>query len=127
MQDSVGLVYATRTISTEQWARAAMADDTLPVRSLSTRHTPLEPTRPSAVAYDSRGGTSVAGERVRAIARMMKSSERLYKRRAAWRPDFDYNVARAATGEFRCRTVSGVKREVQCLLKIGILAYDRLK
>ena len=28
MQDSVGKVYVTRTISTEQWARAATADDT---------------------------------------------------------------------------------------------------
>src|SRR5262245_57923039 len=37
--------YATRTISTEQWARAATADDTLPVRSLSTRPTPLAPTK----------------------------------------------------------------------------------
>jgi len=59
--------------------RAATADDTPPVKSLSTRHTPLAPTRPAAVAYDSRGGTLVAGERVWAIERMMKSSELLYK------------------------------------------------
>src|SRR5262245_14422594 len=45
MQDSVGQVNATRTISTEQWARAATADDTLPVRSLSTLPTPLAPTK----------------------------------------------------------------------------------
>jgi len=63
--------------------RAATADDTPPVKSLSTRHTLLAPTRPSAAAYDSRGGTPVAGEHIWAIARMMESRERLYKRRAA--------------------------------------------
>jgi hypothetical protein len=52
---------------------------------------------------------------------MMKSSERLHKRRAAARPDFAYNVARAAAEDFRGRTVSGMKREVQCLLKIRFL------
>jgi len=42
-QDSIGQVYVTRTISTEQWARAATADDTLPVSSLSTLPTTLAP------------------------------------------------------------------------------------
>ena len=56
--------YATRTISTEQWARAATADDTLPVRSLSTRPTPLAPTKmqsafqPSASLSSSAFGSS---------------------------------------------------------------------
>jgi hypothetical protein len=50
--------------------------------------------------------------------RLMKSSERLHKRRAFARPDFAYNVARAGAEDFRGRTVSRMKREVQCLLKI---------
>jgi len=78
--------YAVRTTSTEQWARAATADGAPPVKSLSTRHTTLAPARPSAAPYDSRGGTPVAGGHVWAIARMMKSGERLYKRRAAPAP-----------------------------------------
>src|SRR5262245_37156574 len=63
-QGSVGQVYATRTISTEQWARAATADDTLPVRSLSTLPTPLAPTKmqsafqPSASLSNSAFGSS---------------------------------------------------------------------
>jgi hypothetical protein len=43
------------------------------------------------VAYDGRDWTPVAGEHAWAIARMMKSRERLYKRLAAGRPDFAYN------------------------------------
>ena len=49
------------------------------------------------MAYDSRGGPPVAGERVWAIARMMKSGERLHKRRATTRPDLAYNAPRADT------------------------------
>ena len=76
------------------------------------------------MVYDGRGGTPVACGHVWAIARMMKSGERLYKRRAAGRPDFAYKVARAGAEDFHGRTVSGAKREVQCLLKLGILAKD---
>jgi hypothetical protein len=36
---------------------------------------------------------------------MMKSRERLYKRLAAGRPDFAYNVARAAAEDFHGRIV----------------------
>ena len=57
------------------------------------------------VAYDSRDWTPVAGEHAWAIARMMKSSERLYKRLAAGRPDFAYNVAWAAAEDFHGRIV----------------------
>jgi hypothetical protein len=47
----------------------------------------------------------VAGEHAWAIARMMKSRERLYKRLAARRPDFAYSVARAAAEDFQGRIV----------------------
>ena len=57
------------------------------------------------VAYDGRDWTPVAGEHAWAIARMMKSRERLYKRLAARRPDFAYNVARAAAEDFHGRIV----------------------
>ena len=57
------------------------------------------------VAYDGRDWTPVDGEHAWAIARMMKSSERLYKRLAAGRPDFAYNVARAAAEDFHGRIV----------------------
>jgi hypothetical protein len=57
------------------------------------------------VAYDGRDWTPVAGEHAWAIARMMKSSERLYKRLAAGRPDFAYNIAKAAAEVFHGRIV----------------------
>ena len=57
------------------------------------------------VAYDGRDWTPVAGEHAWAIARMMKSRERLYKRLAAAHPDFAYNVARAAAEDFHGRIV----------------------
>jgi hypothetical protein len=57
------------------------------------------------VAYDGRDWTPVAGEHAWAIARMMKSRERLYKRKAAAHPDFAYNVARAAAEDFHGRIV----------------------
>jgi len=57
------------------------------------------------VAYDGRDWTPVAGEHAWAIARMMKSSERLYKRLAAGRPDFAYNIAQAAAEDFHGRIV----------------------
>ena len=57
------------------------------------------------VAYDGRDWMPVAGEHAWAIARMMKSRERLYKRLAAGRPDFAYNVARAAAEDFHGRIV----------------------
>jgi hypothetical protein len=57
------------------------------------------------VAYDGRDWTPVAGEHAWAIARMMKSSERLYKRLAAGRPDFAYNIAQAAAEAFHGRIV----------------------
>jgi hypothetical protein len=57
------------------------------------------------VAYDGRDWTPVAGEHAWAIARMMKSRERMYKRLAAGRPDFAYNVARAAAEDFHGRIV----------------------
>jgi len=57
------------------------------------------------VAYDGRDWKPVAGEHAWAIARMMKSSERLYKRRAAAHPDFAYNVAQAAAEDFHGRIV----------------------
>jgi len=57
------------------------------------------------VAYDGRDWTPVAGEHAWAIARMMKSSESLYKRLAAAHPDFAYNVAQAAAEDFHGRIV----------------------
>jgi len=57
------------------------------------------------VAYDGRDWTPVAGEHAWAIARMMKSRERRYKRLAAAHPDFAYNVARAAAEDFRGRII----------------------
>src|SRR5262245_7414158 len=57
------------------------------------------------VAYDGRDWTPVAGEHAWAIARMMKCSERLYKRLAAAHPDFAYNVAQAADEDFHGRIV----------------------
>ena len=57
------------------------------------------------VAYDGRDWTPVTGEHAWAIARMMKSRERMYKRLAAGRPDFAYNVARAAAEDFHGRIV----------------------
>jgi len=57
------------------------------------------------VAYDGWDWTPVAGEHAWAIARMMKSSERLYKRLAAAHPDFAYNVAQAAAKDFHGRIV----------------------
>jgi hypothetical protein len=57
------------------------------------------------VAYDGHDWTPVAGEHAWAIARMMKSRERLYKRRAAAHPDFAYNVAQAAAEDFHGRIV----------------------
>jgi hypothetical protein len=57
------------------------------------------------VAYDGRDWTPVAGEHAWAIARMMKSRERLYKRLAAAHPDFAYNVAQAAAEDFHGRIV----------------------
>jgi hypothetical protein len=57
------------------------------------------------VAFDSRDWTPVDGEHAWAIARMMKSSERLYKRLASAHPDFAYNVARAAAEDFHGRIV----------------------
>ena len=57
------------------------------------------------VAYDGRDWKPVAGEHAWAIARMMKSSESLYKRLAAAHPDFAYNVAQAAAEDFHGRIV----------------------
>jgi hypothetical protein len=57
------------------------------------------------VAYDGRDWTPVAGEHAWAIARMMKSSERLYMRLAAGRPDFAYNIAQAAAEDFHGRII----------------------
>jgi hypothetical protein len=57
------------------------------------------------VAYDGRDWTPVAGEHAWAIARMMKSGEREYKRLAAVHYDFAYNVAQAAAEDFHGRIV----------------------
>jgi hypothetical protein len=57
------------------------------------------------VAYDGRDWTPVSGEHAWAIARMMKSRERMYKRLAAAHPDFAYNVAWAAAEDFRGRII----------------------
>jgi hypothetical protein len=57
------------------------------------------------VAYDGRYWMPVAGEHACAIARMMKSRERLYKRLAAAHSVFAYNVAQAAAEDFHGRIV----------------------
>ncbi|HEU0179042.1 MAG TPA: hypothetical protein VFV58_32660 [Blastocatellia bacterium] len=57
------------------------------------------------VAYDGRDWTPVAGEHAWAIARMMKTRERLYKLPAAAHPDFAYNVAQAAAKDFHGRII----------------------
>src|SRR5262245_53349061 len=81
MQESVGQVYATRTISTEQWARAATADDTLPVKSFSTLPDPLAPTKmqsafqPSASLSSSAiGSSSLTTNEVRSPASLTFST-----------------------------------------------------